>query len=97
MPRSHHIRIQLFDKGLAPKSAAHGDPISRKTLSDNGYALNEETDHWAEAVVDVGDPPIISKEDVKTFFLILLLDIPKELDASPVNLPDSNHPEALRW
>ena len=58
------IRLQLFDRMLASPETSRSccalgkppkDENARKELTKLGYALNEETDHWAEAVIDVGD------------------------------------------
>ena len=47
------IRLQLFDRPLAKGKLDTKEKRDKKRK--HGYAINKETDHWAEAVVDVGD------------------------------------------
>ena len=47
------IRLQLFDKVLVKKKPKTKEKCAKKRKQ--GYAIDVETDHWAEAVVDVGD------------------------------------------
>ena len=49
------IRIQLFDKVLPNGNFNFKDQNERRKKREKGYAIDAETDHWAEGLIDVGD------------------------------------------